>query len=158
MSVNKALFNPIKSLLPAIFIVQAVLLLTAGPGYGGWTVYAKSEFLIFYCDPNVVRLPDNDTVRVWGKSFLNGKKGQEWLAKKSAIGILPSQGVENVCFASYLMEIKCSRMMIRELSYSYIDNSLTKLSPFDSFTSDWKFISPGSIGDKLHRMVCSTKR
>lgn len=155
MSPNKTLF---KSLLPAIFILPAVLLLVVGQVHGGWIMYAKSDYLIFYCDTAVVRLPDNDTVRVWGKSFLNGKKGQEWLAKKSAIGIIPSKGVEDVCFASYLMELKCSKMMIRELSYSYIDNSLTKLSPFDSFTSDWKFISPGSIGDKLHRMVCPPKR
>jgi hypothetical protein len=142
----------------AVLTLLTLLTPASRPVYADWKVYAKSEYLIFYYDTRVVRLHDNNTVRVWGKCYLNGEQGRQWLEGKSRIGIITSRETENICFSSYLIEVKCSNRTIREISHSYIDDRLTKLSAFDEFSSEWKFISPGSIGEKLHRRVCLSRK
>lgn len=122
-----------------------------------WKLYDESEYLFFYYDSKSVRHIDNDTVRVWGKCTPNGKKGRKWLAEKSRIGIVTTKEVENISYATFQIELKCLNKMIRELAYNYFDDKLTILSPFDAFSSDWKFIIPGSTGYRLHKKVCTQK-
>ncbi|MBF0330210.1 MAG: hypothetical protein HQL10_13745 [Nitrospirae bacterium] len=122
-----------------------------------WRRYDESEYLYFLYNKKSIQWVDSDTARVRCKSSLKGEKGKNWLSEKMKQGIVPARDVENISLATFLIDIKCSNRMMRELSYNYFDKSVTVLSPFDTFSANWKFITPGSVGDKLHSVVCQPR-
>ncbi|TAN44340.1 MAG: hypothetical protein EPN22_07595 [Nitrospirae bacterium] len=141
------------ALVGALFFTAAVPDVEAND----WRRYDESEYLYFLYNKKSIEWLDNNTVRVRCRSTLKGEKGRNWLAEKTKIGVLPAREVENISFATFLIDIKCSNRMMREVSYNYFDKRLTLISPFDTFSSDWKFITPGSVGYKLHRVVCGPR-
>lgn len=143
-------------LYPCFVLVPVLLFFAACTEAGAtdWRRYDESEYLYFSYNKKSIKWVDNDTVRVRCKSSLRGEKGRDWLSEKMKLGIVPAREVENISLATFLIDIKCSNRMMRELSYNYFDKSITVISPFDTFSSNWKFITPGSVGDKLHMIVC----
>jgi hypothetical protein len=114
-----------------------------------WKLYAKTDLYECFYDAENVTEPSENIVRVWTKLEYT---------ERGIAGIVKEFGkhYESLSYSLRLWEINCAEKRQRILSiteYS-VEGNILYTNPAGSRPSDWKDISPESVGENLYKAVC----
>lgn len=127
-------------------LLITLLFLSSGPAYAEWVVLVDSDsepIGTVYFDPDSIRRK-GDVVKVW--HLFDYKTAP----KKAPIPYLSSRGQS---------EFDCEDERVRRLSERYFPGNMLKGEQvyWTSDATEWEPVAPGSVGQRMWKVVCNKK-
>jgi hypothetical protein len=111
-----------------------------------WRLYYFDETCSCLYDEQNITRPSRNIVMVWTKCIYTKKGVMDWVIKFG-------ETYANLDDSIDLSAIDCIEKTFRMLSLTHYDNKGGTIYSTSS-PSEWKFIIPESIGERLHKEIC----
>jgi hypothetical protein len=133
-----------------ILAVIGILLFSHAHLWGAdWKEYARTDRAVLYYDVKSVARSSKDVVRVSEKRVFT-VKGVIEVVRQPGFG----KKYETLSYATGLSELQCADKKKRTLSIAWYSGDEKMLSSDSDQASNWKFITPGSTAEALHKILC----
>ncbi len=125
-----------------------ILFFSSVEGRGAdWKVYSTLDDGIFYYDAESITRLSKDVVRVWDKTVYNKEGVNDIVAKMGDRFKTLSESIQ-------LTELQCAEKKWRVLAAAAYSSGGEVLISRDSIESEWKSITPESVTESLHKILC----
>ena len=144
-----------KKVYSVIFLPFLIILLLVTPVFGSdWVEYgrSKSGSVFLYNKVNIKHRTRN-IVQVWCRLVFSKEDRENRIQNRRNRGV-STEGYDKLSHALLLNEINCKKLEIHTLSITEYDTDGSVLYSRSSDKSDWSYIPPDTIWDKLRKTVC----